>query len=81
MSNVDNMIDLPWRNFLSPEFQTKFQKEFMPLFLEVLKFPYNSVGSLPAKNHPIHLAISIQYQLLMDRQTDGHTMTAYTALA
>jgi len=24
---VDDAIDLPWRNFLSPKFGTKFQKE------------------------------------------------------
>ena len=31
-----------WRNFLSPEFGAKFQRE-VPLFLKVPKFPYNTV--------------------------------------
>ena len=31
-SFVDNKIDLPWRNFLSPEVRVKFQRE-VPLFL------------------------------------------------
>jgi len=39
---VDDTIDLPWRNFLSPEFWAKFQSE-EPLSLAVAKFPYNTV--------------------------------------
>jgi len=35
-SFVDNAIDLPWRNFLSPEFAAKFQRE-------VPEFPFNTV--------------------------------------
>ena len=35
-------IDMPWRNFLSPEFKTKFQRE-VPLFLEITEFPFNTV--------------------------------------
>jgi len=35
-------IDMPWRNFLSPEFTTKFQRE-VPLFLEITEFPFNTV--------------------------------------
>jgi len=31
-----------WRNFLSPEFRTKFQRE-VPLFLEIIEFPFNTV--------------------------------------
>ena len=34
---------MPWRNFLSPEFRTKFQRE-VPLFLEITKFPFNTVS-------------------------------------
>ena len=32
---------MPWRNFLSPEFRTKFQRE-VPLFLEITEFPFNT---------------------------------------
>ena len=35
-------IDLPWRNFLSPEFGTKFQRK-VPFVLAVPEFPYNIV--------------------------------------
>jgi len=31
---------MPWRNFLSPEFRTKFQRE-VHLFLEITEFPFN----------------------------------------
>jgi len=30
-------IDTPWRNFLSPEFRKKFQRD-VPLFLQIPKF-------------------------------------------
>ena len=40
-SFVDHAIDLMWRNFLCPAFGIKFQRE-VPLFLEVLEFPYNA---------------------------------------
>ena len=33
---------MPWRNFLSPEVRTKFQRE-VPLFLEITEFPFNTV--------------------------------------
>jgi len=39
---VDNAINLPWRNYLSLEFGTKSQRE-VPQFLEIPKFPYNTV--------------------------------------
>ena len=44
-SFVDNKIDLPWRNFLSPEVRVKFQRE-VPLFSEVSyhEFPYSTVN-------------------------------------
>ena len=38
---LTNMIDLLSRNFLSPEFGTKFQWE-VPLFLEIFDFPYET---------------------------------------
>jgi len=34
---------LLWRKFLSLEFEAKFQTE-VPLFLELLEFPYNTVS-------------------------------------
>jgi len=96
MSIVDNTIDLPWRNFLSPEFRTKFQRE-VSLFLEIPEFPYNTVwdrwkeASMPKKSRSIRPIVSIQHRLATDTdsktdrqadgQTDRHTMTAYTALA
>ena len=35
-------IDMPWRNFLSPEFGAKYQSE-VPLFLKISEFPYCTV--------------------------------------
>jgi len=35
-------IDMPWRNFRSPQLGTKFQREVL-LFLEIPEFPYNTV--------------------------------------
>jgi len=31
--------DMPWLNFVSPEFRTKFQRE-VPLFVELAEFPF-----------------------------------------
>ena len=39
-SFVDNAINLPWRNFLSPEFEAKFHSK-VPLSLEIPTFPQN----------------------------------------
>jgi len=76
MSFLDHTIDLPWRNFVSPEFGAKFQRD-APLFLEVLKFPYNAdYGSHEAvmpKTSFLRLVVSIQYRLVTDGQTDGRT--------
>jgi len=33
---------MPWRNFLSQDFRTKFHRE-VPLFLEITEFPFNTV--------------------------------------
>jgi len=58
-SFVDNTMNLLWWNFLSPAFGTKFQSE-IPLFLEVLKFPFKTmldIGSFHAKNQLNLLAI------------------------
>jgi len=83
MNFADNVIDLPWQNFLSLEFETNFQRE-VPSFLEISKFPYNTEwdkgkeASVP-KTSSIHPVVSIQYGLVMDRRRDGHT--AYTMLA
>ena len=44
-------IDMLWRNFLSPEFGAKFQRE-VPLFLKVPEFHYKGVarpGRSPAR--------------------------------
>ena len=41
-SFVDHTIDSPWRNFLSPAFGVKFQRE-VPLFFEMSEFPYKQL--------------------------------------
>jgi len=68
-SFVDNIIDLPWRNFLGPEFGIKLQRE-VPLLLEIPEFPYNTVYRICginfyAKTSSIGLrpVVSIQYRL------------------
>ena len=51
-------IDMPWRNFRSPQLGTKFQREVL-LFLEIPEFPYNTVyimsGSIPPVYRPFIL--------------------------
>ena len=82
-SCVDYIIDLPWRNFLSPEFGAKFQREVL-LVLEV--YPNFIIAQFrinqrklpcPKKTSSIRLVVSIQYRLVTDRQRDrqmdGHT--------
>ena len=68
-------IDMPWRNFLSPEFGAKFQRE-VPLFL---KAPINFLTiecrtgrrKLPCnKTSAICPSISIENRPVTDRQTD-----------
>ena len=49
-SFVDNAIDLLWQNFPSPACWTKFQRK-VPEFLEIPKFPYNSVGQVEGSLH------------------------------
>jgi len=74
-SFVDNAIDLPWRNFLSPEFGTKFQRE-VPSFLEILKFPYNTVrDSWKEASMPKQLDSSARFDTMLacDRRTDEQT--------
>ena len=75
---------MPLRNFLSPEFGTKFQRE-VPSFLELPEFPYNRVwdGSKEApvpKTSAIRSAVSIEHRLVTDtgRQTDRHREIAST---
>ena len=49
VSCIDNKHDLPWQNFRNPQFRTKVEREIP--FLEIPKFPYNTVkGKLQAKN-------------------------------
>ena len=74
-SFVDHSIDLPWWNFPSPEFGAKFQRE-VPWFLEIPEFPFNKhtrIGQmkLPCKKNPALSVVSMLYQLVADRQTDG----------
>jgi len=65
-----------WRNFLSPEFRTKFQRE-VPLFLEITEFPFNTVlegwkeAHMP-KTSSIRSAVSIEHQLVTERQTRAY---------
>jgi len=65
---------MPWRNFLSPEFRTKFQRE-VPLFLEITEFPFNTVSDGWKEAHvpkisSIRSAVSIEHRLVTDRRTD-----------
>ena len=75
MSFVDNTIDLPWRNFVSPEFDTK------SLIFQIPRFPYrpyNTVwdrykeASVP-RISSIRPVVSIQYRLVADGRTDRRT--------
>jgi len=66
------------RNFLSPEFRTKFQRE-VPLFLEITEFLFNTVYvrrmeevHMP-KTSSIRLAVSIEHRLVTDTDTDRQT--------
>jgi len=74
---------MPWRNFLSPEFRTKFQRE-VPLFLEITEFPFNTVydgwkeAHMP-KTSSIRPSVSIEHRLMTDGQTDRHRPMASTA--
>ena len=63
-----------WRNFLSPEFRTKFQRE-VPLFFAITEFPFNTVqdgwkeARVP-KTSSIRTAVLVELRLVMDGQTD-----------
>ena len=63
---------MPWRNFLSPDFRIKFQRE-VPLFLEITEFPFNTVqdrwkeAHMP-KTSSIRSAVSIEHRLVTDRR-------------
>ena len=85
-SFVDHSIDLPWWNFLSPEFGAKFQRE-VPWFLEIPEFPYNKhtrIGQmkLHAKKtrlYPLFRCYTSLWRTdrLTDGRTDRYTTTAY----
>ena len=75
--DYDEFCCLTWRNFLSPEFGTKLQRE-VPLFSDVPKFPYNTVWdrskeAFVPKTSSIRPVVSIQYRLVTDRRTDRQT--------
>jgi len=79
----DNMIDLLRRNFLSPEFRMKLQKEVL-LFLKVWYLNFHttqarSKKALMRKISSIRVAVFIKLRLVTD--TDRHRTTAGTALA
>ena len=76
---------MPWRNSLSPEFRTKFQRE-VPLLFEITEFPFNTVQDVWKEAHmpktsSIYSAVSIEHQLVTDTDTDrhGHRPIANTA--
>ena len=60
----------PWRNFLSPEFGKKFQKEYI-IFGDMqisLQHSVRSVeGSFSAKTSLINSSVSIELRLVTDR--------------
>ena len=70
-SYVDNAIDLPWRNFQSPESGIKFQRE-VPLFLEIPKFPHNTVWDRWKEAYVLKTN-SIRFDTTTDGRTDGQT--------
>jgi len=63
---------MPWRNFLSPKFRTKFQRG-VPLFLEITEFPINTVwdglkeAHVP-KTSSIRSAVLVELRVVTDRQ-------------
>ena len=64
---------MPWRNFLSPEFRTKFQREVL-LFLEIIEFPFNTVQDGWKEAHTpkassIRSSVSIERRLVTDRHS------------
>jgi len=70
---------MKWRNFQSPEFRTKFQRE-VPLFLEITEFLFNAVydgwkEAHTPKPSSILSAVLIEHRLV----TDGHRPMASTA--
>ena len=76
-SQVDNTfltMDTPLRNFLRPEFTTKFQRE-VPLFLEITEFPFSTVydgwkeAHMP-KTSSIRSAVLVELRLVTDGRTD-----------
>ena len=72
---------MPWRNFLSPEFKTKFQRE-VPLFLEITEFPFNSVGPMEGNSHAknqLYSFIRFDRTPTCDGRTDRHRTMASTA--
>jgi len=60
-SFADHTIDLPWKNFPSPECGVKFQ---MDLWM------YPNFLITHGKTRSIRLVVSIQYRLVTDGQTD-----------
>ena len=64
-SFVDNTIDLSWRNFLSAEFETKFQIEMLLC---------SKIG-LGGRKHPYQLDLPSRFDAVpaCDRKTDGET--------
>ena len=67
---------MPWRNFLSPDFRTKFQRE-VPLFLEITEFPLNTMyggwkEAQMSKTSSIRSSVSIEHRLVTDGRTQAH---------
>jgi len=70
-SFVDNAIDLPWLNFLSPEFETKFHRE-------VPKFLYNTMQEASMQKPNSIRSVVFFYRTpacvrRIDRQTDARS--------
>jgi len=59
-SFVDNAVDLPWRNFLSPNFGTKFQRE-VPEFLRYSYFPIKQSEMEASMPKPARFVQSFRY--------------------
>jgi len=70
------LVVVSWRNYQSPEFETKFQRD-------LLITRYRICGkSLHVQTSSIRSTVSILHRLVTDRRTNRHTTrTVYTALA
>ena len=68
-------LTLPLFSVLLGVTPLEFCRDLWQQRTRLLGLSYGDVYVIP------HLAVLVQYQRVMDEETDRHTMTAYTALA